>query len=145
MRHLVPSLVGLMLIASAGATADIYRCRGSAGEVSYSQHPCAAATRIFTPTTGAASREPGRGVRASETEWLESRRESRAQSAAKSRPAAASRDDKRKAKQAYQCQQKARALDAVSAKLRRGYKPAQGEKLRRRRDGYADYLRTFCS
>jgi hypothetical protein len=28
--------------------------------------------------------------------------------------------------------------------LRRGYKPAEGERLRRRRDDYEEYLRAFC-
>ena len=38
-----------------------------------------------------------------------------------------------------------RALDAVNTKLRRGYRAHQGEKLKRRRRSYRDYLATFCS
>jgi hypothetical protein len=48
-------------------------------------------------------------------------------------------------RQAYRCRHKRRALEAVRAKLRHGYKPASGERLRRSRRAHEDYLSTFCS
>lgn len=42
------------------------------------------------------------------------------------------------------CWNKRKRLDAVNAKLRRGYKPSQGEGLRRQRANYEEYLDKFC-
>jgi len=42
------------------------------------------------------------------------------------------------------CWNKRKRLDAVKAKLRRGYKPSQGEGLRRQRNNYEEYLEKFC-
>ena len=42
------------------------------------------------------------------------------------------------------CWNKRKRLDAIQARLRRGYKPSQGEGLRRKRDNYTEYLEKFC-
>jgi hypothetical protein len=42
------------------------------------------------------------------------------------------------------CLSKSQALERVHRKLRRGYKPTDGERLRRRRDALEEYLSRFC-
>jgi hypothetical protein len=122
------------------AIAEIFRCPGDAGEVLYTQHPCDAGTRVVAAPGISA---PTTGIRASETAWLKSRRKGNSTGPAK-RSGTSDRKRQQQAKQAYQCKRKRASLAAVNADLRRGYKPAQGEKLRRRRAAYEDYLATFC-
>jgi hypothetical protein len=139
-------LFGLPLLAvSLAAAADIYRCTGTHGEPSFSHTPCANGTRVTQlhspPTT-----TRGSGLRPDERAWLQARAREKRRVQHKARPrggATASRRDTDR--QAYRCLRKRRALDAVKANLRRGYKPAQGEKLRRRRRAHEDYLDEFCS
>lgn len=42
------------------------------------------------------------------------------------------------------CLNKRQALERTRRRLRQGYPPAQGERLRRRRDDLDEYLRRFC-
>lgn len=136
------TLVFLGALVTAGHGAEIFRCTGTDGEPLYTQIPCDAATSVVRPLAdgpGAAT-----GIRDSERAWLESRehadrREARpaSRTRAGSSPGAQARDR-------YLCREKRRALDAVKAKLRRGYKPGQGERLRRRRASYEDYIEVFC-
>lgn len=128
-------IVGLS-IGPASAN-DIHRCVGAAGEPSFSHHRCDSAAVAVSPPRSVA----GEGLRASERDWLANRA---AQRGAASGPAkVVDRADRERA--AHRCRQKRRALDKVRAKLRRGYKPAQGERLRRQRRAHEDYLSTFCS
>ena len=139
----------MLLLAAAGicsgavSAAEIHRCTGPSGEPAFSHRPCAAATTPSIPPPVRRPAQPARGLRASERAWLADRERRstpnpRRTSAAVS---AAGREDR----QAYRCREKHRALEGVRAKLRRGYKPSQREKLRRRRRAYEDYLATFCS
>jgi hypothetical protein len=45
---------------------------------------------------------------------------------------------------ADRCWKKQRQLDEVNRRLRAGYTPVQGERLRQRRRDYEAYLRRFC-
>jgi hypothetical protein len=122
------------------AIADVFRCQGEAGEVLYTQHPCDAGTRLVAaPGVSAVAT----GVRDSEVAWLKARQKGKSPGSTARRGKS---DGKRQqlARQQYQCQRKRASLSAVNADLRRGYKPAQGEKLRRRRAAYEDYLEAFC-
>ncbi|MCB1800096.1 MAG: DUF4124 domain-containing protein [Gammaproteobacteria bacterium] len=129
----------LLIFSIAAQAGSIHRCVGEHGEVAYSHQPCG--TPIDTRIAPVRGEVEGAGLRPGEKALLRqlSRR------APDSRPArrAARRQDT--AKKEYACRQKQRALDAVRATLRRGYKPGRGEKLRRRRRAYEDYLSTFCS
>ncbi|MCB1773941.1 MAG: DUF4124 domain-containing protein [Gammaproteobacteria bacterium] len=140
MRYLVAGAVLSCALSMSPAIAEIFRCPGDAGEVLYTQHPCGADTRVVAASgrTAAAT-----GVRASETAWLKTRQKGKSSAPAK-RPVSPDAKRRRQAKQAYQCERKRASLAEVSADLRRGYKPAKGEKLRRRRDAYEDYLAAFC-
>lgn len=136
----------LALLLSCGmAESAIYRCEGESGEPAFRQRPCG------DDSTVAAARVPakaakGAGMRASEKAWLRQReRDNRSRRDERRRIRKTSdADARRDRKQAYQCRKKRRSLDQVRAKLRRGYKPSHGEKLRARRRAYEDYLATFC-
>jgi len=135
-----------LLLLGFSARADIYRCTGDSGEPSFRQRPCADHSTVAVRQTPSGE-DSAPGLRPSERTWLDQRkRESSPGGAQKKntriRPAAAKRAART---QAYRCRSKRRSLDEVKAKLRRGYKPASGEKLRRRRRAYEDYLTAFCS
>ena len=139
--------LGLSLLALAWtAGAEVYRCAGEFGEPSFSQLPCRGGSTVVTGT-GTAKVAPGPGLRPAERAWLAERERTRRRySAGKRRARPDQATIKRKAKtQAHRCRSKRRSLDEVRARLRRGYQPAQGENLRRRRRAYEDYLATFCS
>jgi len=136
-------LIGLLLLPPLVRAADIYRCTGDNGEPAFSQHPCGEAAtlvqRLAPPAT-----LPGEGLRDTERAWLAARR----------RPGATGRDNRptpkaggnrdAETRRAYQCERRRLALDALQAELRRGYRPAKGERLRRRRKAHEAYLSAFC-
>jgi hypothetical protein len=145
--HISKLSLGLSLLALAvTAAAEVYRCAGEFGEPFFSQRPCRGGSTVVI-RTGPADVAPGPGLRPSERAWLAGRELAQGRnSAAKRRVRRDQAAIKRKAKtQAHRCRSKRRSLDEVRARLRRGYQPAQGEKLRRRRRAYEDYLATFCS
>lgn len=131
------------LCSGIARPAEIFRCVGASGEPSYRQQPCDAATAIGSRSAPAVG--PAQGLRASERAWLDERHARRRQQTRPSNRSAARPAARHADRQAYRCRNKRRALDAVKAKLRRGYKPSQGDKLRRRRRAHEDYLSTFCS
>lgn len=146
----VAGVLAAAATGSAAASPDrVYRCVGESGEPAFSQRPCSAAAAPVVTLPQRAS-PTGSGLRASEKAWLAQRRSGReagGRAASGSRDAARrgrGSDSQKASEQAYRCRQKRRALDAVKATLRRGYKPAQGEKLRRRRRSHEDYLAAFC-
>ena len=135
-----------LLLLGAAARADIYRCSGEFGEPSFTQRPCSGDSTVAVREVPAGP-APASGLRPAERAWLERRRRDSGRGGTgkrKARPTQGSVRERARA-QAYRCRSKRRALDGVKAKLRRGYKPAGGEKLRRRRRAYEDYLATFCS
>lgn len=138
-RDILSGLV--MLVSSMATQADIHRCEGSEGEPSFSRTPCGSQAATSVASEQRVSAKAG-GLRAGETAWLESRQRDRRQAGAKPVPRAKPKqsDDR----QAYRCLRERRKLDAVKADLRRGYRPAQGEKLRRRRQAHEDYLAAHC-
>lgn len=90
------------------------------------------------PETGAAPS----GIRAAEKAWLRSREAGRRRpvSSVKDRPAVA-----RGAADARRCRKKRQQVEDINARLRRGYRPAQGERLRRKRRALEDDLRHYCT
>ena len=130
------------ICSGAVSAAEIHRCTGPSGEPAFSHRPCAAATTLSIPPPVRPA-QPARGLRASERAWLADRE--RRSTPEPRRTSGAASAEGREDRQAYRCREKRRALEGVRAKLRRGYKPSQGERLRRRRRAYEDYLATFCS
>ena len=132
----------LLLFCSTPVTAELYRCTGEHGEPSYRQRPCGASG--IATVQEPARPGPAQGLRASERAWLKQRQRDGRRAKRSTKPSPAS-SEKAARLQTHRCRAKRRSLDEVRARLRRGYKPASGEKLRRRRKDYEDYLATFCS
>ncbi len=124
------------LLASA-VPADIYRCDGPEGPV-FRDSPCRVGQRPERITAQVAE---DAGLRASERQWLKQRAVERRQKRPAKTTPARKRDDKA---QARRCWNKQQRLENVRARLRRGYKPSQGDRLRRLRQQYEDYLSRFC-
>lgn len=135
-----------LLMAGLSARAEIYRCDGAFGEPSYSHRPCREGSSQAVPQ-GLTRNAGGAGLRASERAWLREREQQRAARKKRPKRSVKTQSETRQAetRQAYRCRTKRRALDAVKRELRRGYKPAKGERLRERRRAYADYIAAFCS
>jgi len=122
------------------AAAQVYRCEGDPPV--YQDLPCDAGGRALAPTISSV----GDGVRASERAWLKQRervhrQQRKARTAAQARAAKQQREGER---QQQRCWKKRRQLEDVKARLRRGYKSASGDALRRKRQGYEDYLFRYC-
>jgi hypothetical protein len=134
-------LQGLLLLgfsAEIQPQTKVYRCVGESGEVEFRQTTCLPSRREqeeltidnrpsgWVPPQPAAAPAP-RGSRGGKT--------SRSDRAA---------GEERARKLADRCWKKRRQLDDVNWRLRRGYKPGAGVKLRRRRDDYEAYIDRFC-
>jgi hypothetical protein len=145
MRTFFHLIILALPLSGLPVCADVYRCSGSSGEPSFSQRPCGSDSTIVVTERVARSGQAA-GLRPGERAWLEER----ARLAGKGRrtgtrkPVSSDRAKRKSQDQAYRCRKKRRDLDSVNARLRRGYKPAQGEGLRRRRAAYEDYLNAFC-
>lgn len=133
MRYRMLILCGLCTLSTALA-ANIYRCEGLEG-TTFQDRPCSAAATVVSDH----GFRGGSGLRASERDWLleRSRHKPRKSRVTKARV----RDDKA---QQRRCWTRRTRLEKVRAHLRRGYKPAQGERLRRQRKNDEDYLSRFC-
>lgn len=121
------------------SSADIFRCQRPSGEVVFQSTPCPEAEG------GRLSLKPlnvlGEPLRPGERALLVDRtRRDRGKSRTKPRKTA----EVAQRRLAERCLSKRQKMAAVGAKLRRGYKPAQGERLRRKRNEYAEYVRRFC-
>lgn len=106
----------------------------------YQATPCAGGAGERVRDLPGLNRSPG--LRRSEAAWLTKRAKQRPRRPAKPQRAGGGKAQKRR--QAQQCWKKEQQLDAVRARLRRGYKASAGERLRRQRRSYEDYLRRFC-
>jgi len=138
MQHQATMILLSMLLLAGPAAARIFQCTDDSGGVTYQDVPCSGGSlSVLQPVQAAPS-----GIRATERRWLRQR----AQQARRKTRAAPQRDttQPRAAQQDRRCWKKEQQLDKVRARLRRGYKPAQGENLRRQRRSYEDYLSRYC-
>ena len=125
-----------LLCLSLPVNAAVYRCDGDPPR--FQDAPCDSTGIVgAVPASGG-----GSGLRRSERVWLRAR-EAR-QSVAKPKRSQRKPGSNKAAQQAQRCWRKRQQLDRVKAKLRRGYKPAQGERLRRSRKQYEEYLFRYC-
>jgi hypothetical protein len=120
------------------AETSVYRCSTPDGKVEFRQTAC-----------GDGSEEREITVEDEKTGWKPqaARIEKKPKRAEKSGTRKRKADRTRQASQARQeetCWKKRQALEEVNWKLRRGYKPAAGVKLRHKRRVHEEYLRRFC-
>jgi hypothetical protein len=132
------SLILLMfgaLLPGLSAGAQVYRCDDPSGFPRFQQVPCAGDGEPVDLPPPAANWD---ALRPGERAMLEQRR----------RPRPAGRPEPRQVRDERaserSCWQKRQRLEAVSAKLRRGYRAAEGERLRRRRDALSGFIRRYC-
>jgi len=118
------------------ACADVYRCVLDGGHISYQQIPCSDESQ---PMELNDRRSGWSALRPGERRLLNSYRDKDA--ARRRKPAAL---PKAQVKDSKACWKKRTQLEAVRAKLHRGYRLKAGAELRRKRNNYEDYLRQFC-
>lgn len=127
-----------LLVLQGTARSAVYRCELADGSLVFQQSACYSGDEALDmPPLNTL----GDGLRKSEQRWLKKRT---AKPRRKFVQAPGTDSASEKLRVAEKCLKKEQKLNQVQAKLRRGYKPAQGEKLRRRRDDYSEYLRAFC-
>lgn len=128
----------LLVAAAAFSQTTVHRCVTQDGRVEFRQTACAG---------GAEDQEVRIDDR--KTGWQPARIkiEKKTSGSVKS-SARSSKTDKEKraahARQEEKCWNKRQLLEEVNWKLKRGYKPATGVKLRRKRRVYEDYIGRFC-
>jgi hypothetical protein len=130
----------LFLNASILAAEQIFRCVQADGNLSFQKTQCAGqgkSIELDSVQGGWVS------LRSGEKSLLKTYRDRDAKRKQRSHKAA-KKSKKSKPKSTAACWSKRKGLDAVNAKLRRGYKPSQGEGLRRQRANYEEYLDKFC-
>jgi len=136
---LVAAIVLVTLLAATRAVAEtsVFRCITSSGSIEFRQTPCAPASsekemtidnRPIGWTPPKPSEDTGRNKQGRN-----------------SRKKRKSSEDTVDPAQERRCWKKRQQLDDVNWQLRRGYKAAQGIKLRRRREDYEDYIDRFCT
>lgn len=129
----VALLLPLLPPAAFAEPPTVYRCVAAGGSIEFRQYPCHerdAAKRIAIEDrrTGWVPPKPPAGS-------------SQAKDEHPTKPAMVERDPAL----ADRCWKKQRQLDDVNRRLRAGYTPDQGVRLRQRRGDYEAYLRRFCS
>jgi hypothetical protein len=132
----------LLLAIAAGTTPDaaaeppqVYRCVAPNGSIEFRQYPCHerdSATRIE--------------IDDSRTGWVppvsaDAPASARPKQPRFTKPAIVEQDPAL----ADRCWKKQRQLNDVNRRLRAGYTPVQGERLRQRRRDYEAYLHRFCA
>ena len=134
-------LFPLLLVPTVACPAEVYRCLASDGSISFQQTACQeAGERIQTGEAQAV----WVSLREEERKLYESYRRRDRKRIEAQRKAERKQVARRKEKGATTCYNKQHSLDEVQAKLRTGYKPAEGDRLRRRRDYLEGYIRRFC-
>jgi hypothetical protein len=128
-------ICALLPVVAAGA--QVYRCSDPSGVPRFQSGPCADGGEALQLGEPAARWEP---LRPGERRlWEQTRRSEMRRRAPATKPRAGPERASQRS-----CWQKRQRLDAVAAKLRRGYKPAQGERLRRRRDELQGFIARYC-
>lgn len=130
-------VLAFVLAAAGGSRADtsVFRCTSADGSIEFRQHPCpGAGDEIIIEDRAIGWTPPAGGTTADQDK--KAPRQRKPASAEAGAAAARKRDD--------QCWNKRRQLEEVNWKLRRGYAPAKGVDLRRKRRSYEDYIDRFC-
>jgi len=129
----VALLLALLPPAAFAEPPTVYRCVTAGGSIEFRQYPCherdtAKRIAIEDRRTGWVPPKPRAGSSQGKDEHP-------------TKPAMIERDPAL----ADRCWKKQRQIDDVNRRLRAGYTPAQGVRLRQRRSDYEAYLRRFCS
>jgi hypothetical protein len=137
--HLV-TFVGVLLSVAPFSSGEtlVHRCTHADGSIELSQFPCPYAAdsqeiRVEDYQTGWTPSAP------------QQREKGKAETKPRKRPREASSRPRGVAvRNADRCWKKHRQLEEVNWKLRHGYRPSEGVKLRRRRDTYEGFIDRYC-
>jgi hypothetical protein len=133
----VPAVCLAFAFSASRARAEVYRCVLDGGHISYQQMPCDAQSQPLDLKDQPSGWSPLRpGERKLLNSYLDKDAARRRQPA--DRPG-------KPATESTACWKKRKQLEAVRARLHRGYKLQEGDALHRKHDDYQDYLRQFCS
>jgi len=132
----IAAILSIVSILTPTARASVYRCIGEDGHISYQQIRCdseARPVRLKDRQSGLSALRPG------EKALLNHYRKKDAERYRKHRGGG-----RKSSKDARVCQERKAQLEAVRAKLRRGYTLKEDAALHRKRDDTQAYLRKFC-
>ncbi len=127
----------LTLFCNAGHAGEtVYRCPDAQGHIQFQQHPCSgdageeiyveAESKIWAPVPNAR-----------EIISEGSARQNKPRKKGSTRRGKSSGSDK-------SCWKAEQKIERIQWKLRKGYKPAEGERMRQQRRELEEYLRRFC-
>ena len=146
------SLIFALTLITGPASAAVYKCDDGAGNITYSQSPCAvnaeemdiSDTETSTPDSG---NQPG--LRPGEIQKLEEikQREERRQLRRKQEALQLEHDTETSQKSHYdkkRCNYYSDKLDEVKRDLRRGYTRREEAYLRKRKRNYKRYIDIYC-
>ncbi len=136
-HFLMVAVVAVVASFAPAAYAAVYRCVGEDGHVSYQQIRCHSTDKPMVLKGRPSGWSP---LRPGEQALLDRYRK---KDAAQRRKPYVERKISTEASRS--CWERQKQLEAVRAKLRRGYTLKEDEALHRKRDNYQDYLRKFCS
>ena len=136
--RLASSLIVLAFLCSPSRVcAAAYRCVLDGGQISYQQFPCNSESRkmhLKRQSGGGSALRPG------ERALLKHYRDREL-----ARRRKTSRTPKKPAVESRACWKKRKQLEAVRARLHRGYRLREADELHRKENDYRDFLRQFCS
>jgi hypothetical protein len=127
--------MSLLLMPAYSGETVVHRCTKADGSIELSQFACPNAAdwqEITVDDREVGWTPPGSAGRA------------RPPTTSGKRSRSASPQRQGAAKVADRCWKKQRQLDDVNWKLRHGYRPSEGTKLRRRRESYEAYIDRYC-
>ena len=137
MQTLRPVMLTVLTLSCGTPAAQIFQCTDQQGVVAFQDTACSEGPRVIRQLPSSA----GAGLRQAERAWLKRLKKG---TPAKPKPVPRRSSSKDDLRQEQTCWKKRRQLEQVRTKLRRGYKASQGEKLRRSRRDYQDYLSRYC-
>ncbi len=138
LASLVYGLALLVCAAAANAQASVYRCTAVDGSIEFRQRPCAEgahsqALEIEDRRSGWVPPQPeSQPPSKSAADRPARKAPKRAASGTRTNPAS------------ERCWKTRQQIERINNELRAGYKPARGERLKRRRREHEDYVNTFC-
>ncbi len=132
----VLSAISSPFFQSAQAGVKMYRCQGEDGHIAFRQFACTSGSgeRIVVESPKIGFKKP----KAPKTNPV--KREGERSAVTESPKAQALNSDARQRR----CWTARKKQERLQRQLRKGYRPAEGERLRSRRNEQDDYLRRFC-
>jgi len=130
--------ISSLISQTVQAGVKMYRCQGEDGQIAFRQFACASSSgdRIEVESPKIGFKKP----RTPKTNRVKGEEEQGAMSESRTTQALNRDADARQRR----CWKARKMQDRLQRQLRKGYRPAEGERLRSRRNEQDEYLRHFC-